>query len=117
MRRLWLQQVWVITMWTRETCVELPLIVAGRTVGWLPDVPVTLSLDEHGDLVKVTMTEFGTDERMTIFPGGVHFDVVAEHHEANRARHMAEAGVPVKEEERDSPPVYGVGFNGIRYAA
>ena len=97
-------------------CIELPILDNGVLVAYCPDIPVTLHLDECGDLWRVSLHEYRTERRTVVCAGRI-WEACKELMETDGDRIRDEAGFSGSRRERDIAPTYGVGFSGGRYAA
>lgn len=97
-------------------CIELPILDNGVLVAYCPDIPVTLHLDESGDLWRVSLHKHNSDRKVVVC-GGLIWDVCKDLMETDGDRIRDEAGYRGNRRERDTAPTFGVGFNGVSYAA
>ena len=95
-------------------CIEQPIVDNGVLVAYCPDIPVTLHLDECGDLHRVSLHHHNSD-RKTVVCAGPIWETCKQLMETDGDRIRDECGFRAR--YTLSRPVMGVGFNGVTYAA
>lgn len=98
-----------------QETIELPIIDNGVLIAYCPDIPVTLHLDESGDLWRVSLHKHNSDRKVVVCAGLI-WDVCKDLMETDGDRIRDEAGYR-GDRYAHSRPVMGVGFSGGKYAA
>jgi hypothetical protein len=96
-------------------CIEQPIVDNGVLVAYCPDIPVTLHLDECGDLHRVSLHHHNSD-RKTVVCAGLIWETCKQLMETDGDRIRDEAGYR-GDRYQHARPTMGVGFSGGKYAA